>query len=275
MVSVKFFIRAGAATMISTAACAADLPPPPPIAYQPPVVVEAPVSGWYLRGDVGIGITGPFTLTFLQNPLNVNAAEIDTFPEHQAMGDTPFFLAGVGYEWNNWLRFDVTGEYRSKTEINAFGSFFFPAIPFVGGDFYTGFLKSWVFLGNAYLDLGTWNCLTPFIGVGFGGAYNSISNLADIGIGTSGRGIGQNGSNWNFAWAAHAGVAYTVTQNTKLELAYRYLSYGSVTDTVDCFGGCNPDSFKWSKLTSQDLMLGFRWMFPVEPVVAAPLRTRG
>jgi hypothetical protein len=67
MVSVKILIRAAAATMVSTAAYAADmaapLPPPvyqpPPMMYQPqPTVMEAPAlsGGWYLRGDVGIGI---------------------------------------------------------------------------------------------------------------------------------------------------------------------------------------------------------------------------
>ena len=26
-----------------------------------------------------------------------------------------------------------------------------------------------------------------------------------------------------------------------MELAYRYLNYGSVTDTIDCNGGCNAE----------------------------------
>ncbi len=56
MVSVKLLIRAAAATLISSAAYAADLPQRP-IAYQPqPAVVETPASGWYLRGDVGVGV---------------------------------------------------------------------------------------------------------------------------------------------------------------------------------------------------------------------------
>ena len=40
------------------------------------------------------------------------------------MGDTTFFMAGIGYEWNNWLRFDVTGGYRSKP-VNALGIYTF------------------------------------------------------------------------------------------------------------------------------------------------------
>lgn len=56
MVSVKAFIPATVVAMISTVAHAADLAPPP-YQYQPPApVVAAPVSGWYLRGDVGVGV---------------------------------------------------------------------------------------------------------------------------------------------------------------------------------------------------------------------------
>ena len=187
------------------------------------------------------------------------------------MGDTTFFRAGLGYEVNNWLRFDVTGEYRTKSPVNAFGIFTVGGGPInlaagTGVDTYTGFLKSTVFLANGYIDLGTWDCLTPFVGAGVGFAYNTLDDFVDIGTGVAngGSGIGRNSSNFNFAWALHAGVSYAVTQNFSVELAYRYLNYGSVTDTIDCTGGCNPDSYKFQKLSSNDLSLGVRWKFPVE-----------
>jgi opacity protein-like surface antigen len=45
------------------------------------------------------------------------------------------------------------------------------------------------------------------------------------GFGASAFGFAMNDqSTWTFAWAAHAGVAYTITPNLKLELAYRYLN---------------------------------------------------
>ena len=50
-----------------------------------------------------------------------------------------------------------------------------------------------------------------------------------------------------------------MSKNLKIDLSYRYLNYGSVTDTVDCNGGCNADSFKFDKLYSHDFMLGLRW----------------
>jgi len=53
MRSVKSLIAAGAATLMSTAAFAADMAiAPPPPAYAPAPIVED-FGGWYLRGDIG------------------------------------------------------------------------------------------------------------------------------------------------------------------------------------------------------------------------------
>jgi opacity protein-like surface antigen len=269
MVSVATFFRAAAAAMISSTAFAADMPAPPPpqIAYQPlPVVVEQPASAWYLRGDIGIGITDQIDFVFIQNPANSSNFAI----QHASMADTVFFDFGVGYEFNSWLRFDVTAEYRTKSAINAFGIYTSGGGTF--GDQYNAFLKSTIFLANAYVDLGTWNCLTPFIGFGIGGAYNTFADLTDIGIATSGNGIGTNASQLNFAWALHAGLAYNVTQNFTMELSYRYLNYGSVSDQILCMGGCIPDTYKLQNLSSNDFMFGMRWRFPVEsaPIMVVP-----
>ena len=255
-------IRVAAAVMIGTPAFAADMPQPlpppqPQIAYQP-IVVEQPEGAWYLRGDIGVGIISQAEFIFEQNPLNSTNFAI----QHSSIADTVFFMVGAGYELNSWLRFDVTAEYRTRAAVNAFGIYTFGGGTF--GDQYNAFLKTDVFLANAYIDLGTWNCITPFIGFGIGGAYNTFADLTDIGIATSGNGIGTNASQLNFAWALHAGLTYNVTQNFAVELAYRYLSYGSVSDEIFCMGGCNPDTYKLQNLTSQDFMLGMRWRFPVE-----------
>ena len=97
--------------------------------------------------------------------------------------DADHFGFGVGYEVNNWLRFDVTGEYRTKAAFKATGSYtdFCPS----GGvcfDVNQGNISSSVFMANAYIDLGTWWCLTPYIGAGVGGAYNRITGVQDNGI---------------------------------------------------------------------------------------------
>ncbi len=258
MFSVRFLLTAATAALVSTAAFAADMPQPMP--YQPPAVVVQPEGAWYLRGDIGVGITNAFNLTYLPSPPDVGNGF--AFDQH-SWADTAFFDVGAGYEWNNWLRFDVTAGYRDRTQVNARGVY----NPITGqGDAYQGDLRSWIFLANAYVDLGTWDCLTPFLGVGVGGAYNQMANLVDQGIGTTGAGFGRNSTNWSPAYAFYAGLDYNVTQNFVVELSYRYLNYGSVTDTVDCIGGCSPDSYKFGNLSSNDFMLGMRWRFPVQGI---------
>jgi opacity protein-like surface antigen len=267
MRSVKFLVAAGAATLLSSAAFAADMPsimPPPQPYYAPPP--QQDFGGWYLRGDVG--------MTNSQGKLHDNL--YDTLPGGSVLtqngegftGGTSWGV-GVGYQFNNWLRADITGEYRSRVAFS--GSDF---VSFPGGstlsDVYQGGYTSWVGLVNAYADLGTWWCLTPFVGVGVGAANIHTTGIQDTGISFA-PGVGTFGassyfangaSTTNFAWAAHAGVAYKVNNNFSVELAYRYLDMGTAVHGVgSSFDGSNagPSSFQYRDLISQDVRLGVRW----------------
>ncbi|MEJ2436160.1 MAG: hypothetical protein P8Y53_24595, partial [Pseudolabrys sp.] len=114
-IRLKIYMLAAATLLAATAARAADLTPPPPPPPQPCC------DNWYLRGYAGIGINGDYTLDYLQNPANSSNFTFD----HQSIADTPFIGGAVGYAWNNWLRFDVSAEYRSKTRVYAFGHYTF------------------------------------------------------------------------------------------------------------------------------------------------------
>ena len=86
-----------------------------------------------------------------------------------------------------------------------------------GTDTYHGTKSEWLVLANAYVDLGTWWCVTPFIGAGVGGARVTIANFTDQRSPTMapvccGSAFADNVSKWNFAWALHAGLAYKVTR---------------------------------------------------------------
>ena len=254
--------------------------PPPPVYVQPPPQEEC-CEGWYLRGFVGTGMTRA-TVDYI--------TVLDASLQQSSVSDQNFIGAAIGYEWNSWLRFDVSAEYRAKSRVNAYVSYSYGGGTY--GDIYEGQLKSWIFLANAFVDLGTWECFTPFVGFGIGAANNSLVDFFDTNQTTSGYGFGRNPSEWHLAWALYAGVSYNVTKTFKVDLTYRYLNYGSVTDTVDCAnGGCSePDSFKFGSLASHDIMLGFRWTFCCDiappqpkyyyappPVYTAPppLRSRG
>jgi opacity protein-like surface antigen len=281
----KMLALAGATALTSTAAAAADFPPPmPPQQY----VQAAPVdsSGWYLRGDVGVGSQRFSSFDFTQTNIATGGAFPASFRiDQQNIGDTAFVGFGAGFAWNSWLRVDVTGEFRASSKFKAVASY----SEFCGTvrcfDIYDGSHQANVFLANAYIDLGTWWCLTPFIGGGVGFAQHNVTTVSDIGFnnGSAGFGIASTDHTaWNFAWAAHAGVAYSVTNNVKIELAYRYLSMGNAaTSEINCGGGgCNvagggPRAFyTLTDMTSQDIKLGVRWMLAPEPS-PMPLMRRG
>jgi opacity protein-like surface antigen len=167
MVSVKLFIAAAAAVIVSTTAHAADMPlPAPQIVYQQQPCCDT--GHWYLRGDVGVGVQTFSSFDHGQtNSVFVWPASWTIV--QQDIQDSAIFGMGIGYAWNNWLRFDVTGEYRTRAGFKSTGSFteFCP-----GGtcfDVMQGNISSAVFLANGYVDLGTWWCFTPFIGAGVGG----------------------------------------------------------------------------------------------------------
>jgi len=268
---VRSLVAAGAASLLSTATFAADMAIATPPMYAPPVIED--FGGWYLRGDIGFSNQ---RVSRLDNALDANNT---TSVQHLSFNTAGIFGLGVGYRFNNWFRGDITGEYRGNSHF--FGT---DAVTFPGGfgtDTFHATKSEWVVLANGYVDLGTWWGVTPFVGAGVGGARVSIANFTDHGISTpllpgpalASLTFGDNVAKWNFAWALHAGVAYRVTPNFTVELAYRYLDMGNgLTGDLRTFGDTNdtvnPTTFK--NITSHDLKLGLRWDLSNPPVHESP-----
>jgi opacity protein-like surface antigen len=270
MRSVKSFIAACAATLLSSAAFAADMPIAPP-PYAPPVVQD--FGGWYLRGDIG------FSNQSMGDIRNTNAAlyaPVASLQQTSSVNTGGIFDLGVGYQFNNWFRADVIGQYRGKTNFLATELLTF-SDGSRGVDTYTGTKSEWLVLANAYVDLGTWWCVTPFIGAGIGTSRVTIGNFVDTNTPTNGVNVSGSASKWNFAWAAHAGLAYKISPSVTLELAYSYVNLGpGVTANSQNFDApLSPYVFEVKNITSNDLKLGVRWNLDSPPVYAPPLVTKG
>jgi opacity protein-like surface antigen len=280
MRSVKSLLAAGAASILSTAAFAADMPIAAPPMYAPPPPAE--FSGWYLRGDVGMSNQNAKTLTLTSAP----------FPAgFQTTGfgfdSAPIFDLGVGYQFNNWFRADVTGQWRGKSNLHA--SQFAPlgaiSPTFTAADNYTGSKSEAVIMVNGYVDLGTWWCVTPYIGAGLGGSYNQLSGFQDNGViynaGVLSNSVTYAGDagKWNFAWALHAGLGYRVTPDVTIELGYSYMNLGdAVTGRTNSFDGVtvvNGSGFTVKNITSNDVKLGVRWDLDTPPPPPPPLIRKG
>jgi opacity protein-like surface antigen len=275
--SIALILAAAVAAGVSASAHAADLlPPPPPMIEAPPPPVD--YGGWYLRGDVGVGIYDMSNLrSTFDNPLAVVPGLAF---DQQSLGDSFIIGAGVGYQFNNWFRFDVTGEYRTAANYRATNSYTdiwsaqVPKFSGCGGvlgatprcfDHYQGQVRSAVFLANGYVDLGTWYGITPFVGAGVGLANHWFEHFNDFATftpnGGGSFGYARDTSQTNFAWALMAGLGYNVTPNLKLEMSYRYLDMGRITSgQIFCRNDptCSRERHSFD-LASHDIRLGFRY----------------
>jgi len=280
MRNVKYLTAVCAAALLSTTAYAADFP-----IMMPPAKFVAPaedMGGWYLRGDIGMtNYSAKYDMPGVYPGVVGNAGFGQSGHEFNS---GVFYGLGVGYRFNSWLRFDVTGEYRGKTLYTGLDYIRDdPNNQLVMANDYRANLTSWVGLANVYADLGTWWCITPFVGAGVGFAHNTISGWRDIGsiAGSSSMWWGETKSVTNFAWAVHAGLGYKVAPGMTIELAYRYLDLGKAstgqTWTYDTAVAGQPgQGARWNGLNSHDVKIGVRWeCCEVPPPPPPPLVRKG
>jgi opacity protein-like surface antigen len=278
MGQTRSIILATALAMAPVAvANAADLglPPPPPLP-EPCIGCTGPV---YFKGFVGAAnpVVGDVSTELFEfNDFDVT---------HEDIKSSPLFGVGIGYQWNSWLRFDITGEYRGKSLFIAQdrypggnGTFsrltndedglFLP-----GTNEYTADIESWVGLANAYIDLPTILCITPYVGGGIGLASISVLGLKDVNVPNNAVFYAADHSETNFAWAVYGGLAYDVNPSVTLDLSYRYTDLGDARsgrvtsfDNTSSYAGVDIDD-----ITSHDLMLGVRWKLGHEPAAPMPV----
>jgi opacity protein-like surface antigen len=270
MSRVSTFALAGVTALVmGSGALAADLAAAP---YQPMAT-----GGWYLRGY--IGQSNQF-VNGISHPSFATAPQF-TFFDKGGFDSAPFFGAGVGYQWNSWFRTDVTGEYRGKASFHALDSYYDNSAPGYRTNDYTASKSEWVALANAYIDLGTWWSITPFIGAGVGVAFNTIEHFRDTNVIAGGGGWADTGTQTSLAWALHAGASYRASQNFAVELSYRYLNVGNgrsgLLQNLDpSFSSGNPLApMTFHNIQSHDLMLGLRWLLQPEPMYSPALIRKG
>lgn len=243
---------------------AADMmaPPPPPVPMAPPPAYETS-SGFYLRGDIGLSAHNYSALDL--RPLPAGGATI----LGHSLSNSAILGIGAGYQMNSWLRGDITAEYRSSSRFRiveweqGLG----------GGNVVRGKLTSGLFLANAYVDLGTWHRLTPFVGLGVGLAMINTSGVTDRGFGAfaGGTGSAPSKTETKFAWALHAGASYDLTSNLKVEGAYRYTHFGTTySGGVICTVPCATARVRMKGLDSHDFRVGVRYIFADAAPMMAP-----
>lgn len=230
-----------AVLLSGTAAYAADV-------YQPPIeapVVEQPVeviqtSGWYLRGDVGYAWNKLRGANFYQGRSGGSPGNLTDF-ETADIDDSWVIGGGVGYQFNNYLRTDVTLDYWGSADFNGstLGGCGTVPGPCVSRD--VSSVSAWSLMANAYVDIGTYGAFTPYVGAGIGATHVkwdklrntscSVSNPAACDPTTEHDGE----SKWRFTYALMAGTAIDLTCNLKADVGYRFRQ----VDDGNMFGNAN------------------------------------
>ena len=147
----------------------------------------------------------------------------------------------------------------------------------IGTDEYHGSKKDFLALINLYADLGTWWCITPFVGVGIGGNYAKITGFTDINTPNAGVAFARDEGKFSFAYALHAGLAYKVSNSLTMERAYRYVSLGdAMSGDLRTFDGINNvnNPMHFRDITSHDIRMGVRWTCCEPPPPAQPVLMR-
>jgi opacity protein-like surface antigen len=225
--------------------------PSPDFLQAPPQNKVEFASNWYVRGDL--------------------AYAAETFPKiapDSTFGSSPSVLntysvgAGMGYKVNDWFRTDLILDYRSKVQAAATG----PSITCITGlttnalgqviisaqDTCTSHLDTeihrWDLLANGYVDLGTWDGFTPYLGAGAGVTWARVwqsdtwtmSNGLPYQVSTDGFFFDldrrQTRMHYQFAWAVMAGVAIAMTDHAQLDVGYRFLDLGTISSFSNVTG---------------------------------------
>lgn len=214
-------ITAAALLVATTRAFSADLAPAEPIPEQPPEVAVASATGWYLRGDVGYAFNDLRGARYFQgsndNLVSFDKADID---------DSWTLGGGVGYQVTDYFRTDLTFDYMFDSDFHGSTSGSC-GVSTACTSRDVASMRAYSLLANAYVDLGTYGYVTPYVGAGIGGTYVKWDDLRNTSCADDGSGCddtvshGGKGS-WRFTYALMAGAAIDVTCNVKADIGYRF-----------------------------------------------------
>jgi opacity protein-like surface antigen len=251
---MKKYLSAIAAVLLGGApAMAADLYIEDP-GDPAPVVV----GGWYLRGHLGMSNQ---RLGSMEHELFDDVA-LHEFVDEGSFDSAPLAGVGIGYQFNDWLRMDGIVEYRGKADFSALDRYDGDGDGvFDNTNDYDGAKSEWLLMANAYVDIGDWYGVKPYVGAGIGASRNTISGFRDVNVPMSGVAYADEDPTWNFAWALHAGVAYQATERLAIDFGYSYVDLGDAkTGKLRAYDGSVVNApMHFEDITSHDFKLGMRY----------------
>lgn len=225
-------------------------------------------SNWYIRGDVGASLENVPSLSFARYAQPEPGSGGGFLPVTSKVGaGYPDFSAdvGFGYRVNNYFRAEATYEYwngNGGTNNNTY------ICPTKNNQFSTcnGALdiqqRNSTLLASAFVDLGTFWRVTPYLGAGVGANANmtsgSIFYVENVtgGVDPDSWNHGFSNTKYSFAWALMAGFGFQISPSATLDLGYKYLNAGTVSTPITNQVG----SVMKESNASQEFRIGIRYM---------------
>lgn len=245
---LKNFLIAGVAGLalagtVSSVFAADIIDIPEPII--PEVVVPAPVGGWYLRGDIGYSapkFKGADYTTYGKgcNQCGTDGVVVNDKTLDGKLKGSFLLGGGIGYQVTDYFRTDLTLDYMTRSKFSS--------------DRDESRMSALSLLANAYVDLGNFNGITPYVGAGIGGTRVKWDDVVD----TQNGGVLPGAANWRFTWALMAGLSYDLTDSLKLDAGYRFrrVEGGKMFD-----GNYQVGAGFDKRLDIHDVRVGLRYQF--------------
>ncbi|MGE7367758.1 outer membrane protein [Neorhizobium sp. NPDC001467] len=255
----KILSGAIALLLATTAANAADLYQPQPVLDNvPEVEIQQSSSGWYLRGDVGYSFNKLRGARYYQGGFSGNEVDFAS----SRIDDSFVLGGGVGYQFNNHLRGDVTFDHLTKTDFRG-STIGVCTGGVVCSSSDAAAFRAYSLMANIYVDLGTYAYFTPYVGAGFGASYvkwDRLRNTICDDPGVAGCFTTEHGGKgkWRATAALMAGASVDITCNLKADVGYRfrYVDGGNMFGYADNGGPGRDKGFY-----SHEARVGARYAF--------------
>jgi len=213
---------------------------------------ETGSQGFYLRGDLGYaGWTEEGDPSLRLFDAGTGMTDTASFDDAR-FGKPVSGALGVGYQFNDMFRADLTGDYF-EGRFDGSGDADIPCSGEAAGTSCAGSeradYKATGIMANGYVDLATLAGFTPYLGAGLGVTQLRWSDVsltttcvAGAAACSGAAAVTQSfdgDSSWRFTYALMAGVSYDMTERLKLDFGYRY---SQIADG-DMFGSSDIDGF--------------------------------
>ena len=186
-----------------------------------PIEVVA-VGGWYIRGY--LGMSNQF-FDGLESDLFDTSCSNHGWYDEGGFGSAPIVGGGIGYEFNDYLRGDITVEWRGKSDFYALDWLITVAAVITTNE-YTAKKSELVFMANGYYDFGDFYGITPYVGAGIGASYNTISHFRDINTSPAAAAMPTTIPSGISPGRFHAGLGFQATERMTIDFGYSFISLG-------------------------------------------------